>query len=71
MIYIAIQMQRAPTTVARLPNMTDVGRQRMKKWGAAYLPLIKVLAFLIIVPTRSYQCTKLLSYQLESCKIKK
>merc|ERR550534_1520347 len=24
----------------KLPDMTDVGRQRMKKWGAAYLPLI-------------------------------
>ena len=41
-----IQMHRAPTTVNRLPDMTDVGRQRMKKWGAAYLPLIKVWAFL-------------------------
>ena len=62
-----IQMHRARTTVARLPDMTDVGRQRMKKWGTAYLPLIKVLAFLIIVSTRSLnQCTKLLSYQLDS-----
>ena len=64
-------MHRAPTTVNRLPDMTDVGRQRMKKWGAAYLPLIKVLTFLIIVPTRSYQYTKLISYQLQSGKIKK
>ena len=29
--------------VHRLPELSDIGKQRMKAWGAAYLPLIKVL----------------------------
>ena len=33
----------AHIVVPRLPELSAVGKQRMKAWGAAYLPLIKVL----------------------------
>ena len=33
----------AHIVIPRLPELSPVGKERMKAWGAAYLPLIKVL----------------------------